>query len=120
MNTTKLVTATLAVSLLYLVSGCMSTGTNFPSDISWVKQNETKQKDVSLVLGKPFSVGNSGGVPTWTYGYYTYNLFGRNAYKELKFYWTPDRMVKHFSFSSSFSDDIGSAGGSAPKKRSSY
>lgn len=105
--------------LLSSIVGCMSTGTNFPSDISWVKKDETKQSDVSMVLGKPFSVGSSGGIPTWTYAYYTYSLFGGNYYKELKLYWGNDKAVKHFSFSSSFPDDVKTAGVIPPQSQES-
>jgi hypothetical protein len=84
----------------------MTTGSNFPSDTSWVKKEQTKQSDVSRILGKPFSVGSSGGVPTWTYGYYTYNLFGGNYYKELKLYWNQTKALRHYSFSSSFPEDV--------------
>lgn len=89
-----------------LLNGCATTGRNFPSRTDWIKKNNTSQQDVRLVLGEPYAVGNSGGVSTWTYAYYSYNIMNKSAYKELKVYWTPAGKVKYFSFNSSFIDDI--------------
>ena len=91
---------------LFLAAGCVSTGRDFPSDVSWIKKEGTRQKDVNLVLGRPFSVGSSGGIPTWTYAYYYYNVIGKRFHKELKFYWNEDKAVKHYSFSTSFPRDV--------------
>lgn len=102
----KKVLAAAAYVSFTVLSSCMSTGQNFSSNIEWVKPNITKQKDVSMILGQPFSVGNSSGLPTWTYAYYTYRIFGKSYYKELKLYWDKDSSVKHFNFSSSFPDDV--------------
>jgi outer membrane protein assembly factor BamE (lipoprotein component of BamABCDE complex) len=92
------------------LSGCVTVGKDFKSDVSWIKEGHTKQSDVSLVLGDPRSVGNSSGTPTWTYGYYQYRMLGDSASKELKFYWKKDGTVDQFSFNSSFADDISKAG----------
>ena len=91
---------------MLLLGACATTGQNFPSRTDWIKKNVTKKDDVKLVLGTPFAVGNSGGVNTWTYGFYKYQLFGKANTKELKFYWNKDNSVKYFSFNSSFPDDI--------------
>ncbi len=85
---------------------CATSGKEFPSQTDWIKKNQTRQKDVVSVMGEPYSVGNSGGTPTWTYGYYRYELFGKSTHKELKIYWGPNHVVDHFSFDSSFPMDI--------------
>ncbi len=103
---TKPLRSAFLLLTLGLLQGCLTTGANFPSDLHWINAQKTNQKDVSLLLGRPFSVGNSGGDPTWTYAYYSYNLFGTSFYKELKFYWDKDKSVKHFSFTSSFPEDV--------------
>lgn len=89
------------------LSGCVTNGQDFRSDVSWIKEGQTKKSDVQMLLGEPFSVGNAGGKPTWTYGYYRYKLFGKSYQKELKLYWRPDGSVDTFSFSSSFPTDTG-------------
>lgn len=97
----------ILLSLITLIfSACFTTGSNFPSDLAWIKKEQTSQKDVRMVLGDPFAVGNSGGTTTWTYVYYEFKMIGKRSHKELKFYWKDDRTVKHFSFNSSFREDL--------------
>lgn len=93
-------------TLFYMLSSCYTTGKNFPSKLGWIEKDKTTKKDVSLVLGKPALVGNSGGSPTSTYSYYRFVLFGQSKQKELKLYWNTDGTVKHFSFNSSFPEDL--------------
>ena len=97
----------LVAMFLFVIAltGCVTRGENFSSDLSWIKVNTTTQMEVSQKLGAPYSVGNSGGMSTWTYGYYKYSLFTDSPTKELKLYWSPDLRVKDFSFNSSFSED---------------
>lgn len=103
------------------VSGCVTNGEDFPSDLTWIKEGVTKKTDVKSLLGEPYSVGNSAGKPAWTYGYYRYKLVGKSTQKELKFYWNPDDTVSTFSFTSSFPEDIakqpGAAQPAAPEQR---
>jgi hypothetical protein len=87
-----------------LQTGCVTRGRDFSSDLSWIKKNQTSQTDVTRVLGEPTAIGNTGGIPTWTYGFYDYRLFGNSDTKELKFYWNGDK-VQDFSFNSSFPQD---------------
>lgn len=95
-----------AAAILCLTqTACVTRGEDFSSDISWVKKNQTTRADVQKYLGSPFSVGNAGGVQTWTYGYYDYRLFGESKTKELKFYWSPESKVQDYSFNSSFPED---------------
>ncbi len=88
-------------------AGCVTEGKDFKSDVTWIKDGQTKNSDVKMVLGAPHSVGNSGGKETWTYGFYRYKLIGKSLQKELKFYWNPDGSVSSFSFNSSFPEDTG-------------
>lgn len=94
-----------ALGLSLALSGCVTRGKDFSSDLSWLKKVQTTQADVQRYLGAPTSVGSSGGTPTWTYGYYDYRLFGESATKELKIYWTPDYKVADYSFNSSLPED---------------
>ncbi len=92
--------------LVCALSACVTTGNNFPSRTEWIKKNFTKRDDIKLVMGSPFAVGNSGGINTWTYAFYKYQVFGRTLHKELKLYWNKDGSVKYFSFNSSFPEDL--------------
>ena len=104
----------LSFTLLTSLAGCVTEGHDFRSDTSWIKENKTTKQDVQMVLKEPYSVGNSLGRPTWTYGYYRYKLIGPSHQKELKFYWNPDGTVNNFSFTTNFPDDTGGQGGKAP------
>lgn len=97
----------ILVGALGLAAGCVTEGKDFKSDVTWIKDGQTKNNDVKMVLGAPHSVGNSGGKETWTYGFYRYKLIGKSLQKELKFYWNPDGTVSSFSFNSSFPEDTG-------------
>ena len=96
----------LIFGTIAFVSSCMSFGRLFNSNIDWIKKGETTKRDVVLVMGEPQEVGSSGGVPTWTYYFYRYKVIGSDSRKEIKFYWGEDGTVNHFSFSTSFQDDI--------------
>lgn len=85
-------------------TACVTRGRDFSSDLSWIRKGQTTQADVTRLLGEPVSTGNTGGVPTWTYQYGNYRAFGETDTKELKFYWTGDK-VQDFSFNSSFPQD---------------
>lgn len=109
MSPQKFLAAAVLVSGL---TGCVTNGNDFPSDVKWIQEGKTKQGDVKGILGDPYSVGNTSGKATWTYGYYRYKLIGKSMQKELKFYWNPDGSVNSFSFNSSFPEDTGAPTGS--------
>lgn len=98
--------ASLAL-VAFAAAGCVTEGKDFRSETKWIKEGQTKQGDARMLLGEPHSVGNSGGKPTWTYGFYRYKLIGKSTQKELKLYWKPDGTVETFSFNSSFPEDTG-------------
>jgi len=103
--------------MIAFVGSCVTNGREFNSNMTWIQKGKTKMDDVRLVLGAPQSVGSSSGVPTWTYGYYKYNVFGNGATKEVKFYSNPDQTVNSFSYTSSFPDDVAASNnrqGTAP------
>ena len=107
----------VAVGLSFAATGCVTEGRDFRSDTAWIVNGRTSRDDVRLMLGEPYAVGNSGGRPTWTYGYYRYRIVGKSDQKELKFYWTPQGAVDTFAFTSSFPEDTSAAvtGGHGPK-----
>jgi len=99
-------TSLYLVFAVTMISGCVTQGRNFETQVGWIKSGETRKQDVSRVLKAPYSVGNSSGMQTWTYGYYKYRVFGKSHIKEIKFYWNADQTVNRFSFNSSFPGDI--------------
>jgi outer membrane protein assembly factor BamE (lipoprotein component of BamABCDE complex) len=107
LRTKVLRTALLFLTLAVAAVGCVTNGKDFRSDVAWIKKGTTNKKEVSSLLGEPYSVGNSGGKETWTYGYYRYKMIGKSSQKELKFYWNPDGTVNDYAFNSSFPGDTG-------------
>lgn len=107
-----------AVSLLLMLSSCVTNGHEFPSRFDWIQKGKTRQQDAKLVLGDPQFVGSSDGSPSWTYGYYKYKLFGPSYTKELKLYWNPDKTLNSWSFSSSFPEDTMGVGAPPAKPAS--
>lgn len=95
----------LILASVVSTTGCVTRGQNFSSDTSWLDKNKPSQEDVRRVMGPPYSVGSSNGIPTWTYGFYKHQLFGESKVKELKIYWDSSKKVKTYSFSSSFPRD---------------
>lgn len=98
--------------------GCATRGTNFSSEVDWIKKGETTKEEIQRVLGNPYQVGSSSSLPTWTYGFYSYRLFGESYTKELKIYWNREGTVRNYSFSSSFPEDVNAGLGrkQAPKQ----
>ena len=96
------------VCLFFLInlSSCMSFGTQFPSQTAWIIKDQTSQQDVLMVLGEPYAVGSSNGVPVWTYLFSDYKVWQPIYQKELKIYWTDGSIVKHYQFNSSFPEDL--------------
>lgn len=111
MTKKRLISTLLTLVVAMVFSACVTNGDYFKSETAWIRENETKQADVKMILGAPYSVGNSQGKPTWTYGFYRYKLFSKSYQKELRFFWNPDGTVSSYSFNSSFPEDIGVSAG---------
>ncbi len=104
----RLIRSALVIGLsTAALTGCVTNGSDFRSDVTWIKESQTQKKDVQMLLGEPYSTGNASGKSTWTYGYYRYKLIGKSLQKELKLYWNEDGTVNSFSFNSSFPEDTG-------------
>ena len=106
--------------IVLALSGCVTKGRNFPTDVSWIKKEQTRQQDVLMLLGRPFMVGSSAGITTWSYGFYHYRVVGPSYVKELKFFWNNDKTVRDYSFQSSFPNDFAKAGLRKVKPRSAH
>ena len=101
----EIIRKTIMVAACMALTSCVTRGSGFSSDYSWIKKGQTSQQEVSRRLGDPFLVGYSSGRPTWTYGFYKYRLVGESHTKELTFYWDKAGMVDNFVFKSSFPED---------------
>ncbi|MDD9951187.1 MAG: outer membrane protein assembly factor BamE [Zetaproteobacteria bacterium] len=90
-----------------MLSGCFTTGKNFPRDLSWLRKQETSKQDVMMLLGRPYAVGSSSGIEVWSYVFFEYQFVPHKSHhRELKLYWDKQDKVKDYSYISSFEDEI--------------
>jgi outer membrane protein assembly factor BamE (lipoprotein component of BamABCDE complex) len=93
------------IALATLLVGCAHVGTNFDAtSLGWLHQGTTKE-EIQQKLGTPLRVGSDAGMPTWTYGYYEYRLFGESNNKDLVLRFAPDGTVKSWTLATTFADE---------------
>jgi hypothetical protein len=93
---------------LGLLAGCVSTkiGREFPSpDPHWIVAGKSDRWGLQRMLGEPFQVGFENGDPTWRWLYVQRDPAGA-ASKDLIVRFNADGLVKSYSFTSNFPDDL--------------
>ena len=99
MKKLSLVLATM-LTLLWL-SGCGSTGKNFPtSKVSEIKNKVTTRSQILDWFGTPPKEGVRDGDVLWTYQFDTFNPVGKDHSKELVILIDSAGVVKAYRFSS--------------------
>ncbi len=93
----------LAVSLVS--TSCLTVGSQFPSEVKWIKSNITTRTEIEKAFGPPFRVGYDSGLKTYSYGYYKYSAFSDSQTKDFTIRFNPNDTVNSYTFSSSFSED---------------
>ncbi|PKM12860.1 MAG: hypothetical protein CVV13_03900 [Gammaproteobacteria bacterium HGW-Gammaproteobacteria-3] len=90
---------TAITSLVLFVSGCASVGQRFPaSRVMEIKIGQTTQQEVREIFGAPWRVGLEDGKKTWTYGKYTYYLFGSDETEDLLIRFDNRGIVRSYTF----------------------
>ncbi|HET7786119.1 MAG TPA: hypothetical protein VFL36_09115 [Myxococcales bacterium] len=88
-----------------LLMGCAHVGSNFDAtSLTWLHQG-TGKAEIEQKLGPPLRVGTDAGVPTWTYGYYEYRLFGESNNKDLVIRFSPEGAVQTYTLSTTFPEE---------------
>jgi len=88
-----------------LLVACAHVGTNFDAtSLSWLHEGITKA-EIQQKLGFPLRVGSDQGMPTWTYGYYEYRLFGDSNNKDLVLRFAPDGTLKTWTLATTFPEE---------------
>ncbi len=91
------------MTVLFL--GCAHVGNNFDAtSLSWLKEG-TSKAEIEQKLGPPLRVGSDSGVPTWTYGYYEYRMFGDSNNKDLVIRFSPAGTVASYALSTTFPEE---------------
>jgi hypothetical protein len=98
----------LGLVALVLLTGCVSTriGREFPSpESNWIVAGKTDRWGLERMLGAPYQVGLENGDPTWRWLYVQRDLAGAVS-KDLIVRFNADGIVKTYSFTSNFPDDL--------------
>ncbi len=94
----------ICVVLLSLMS-CASVGRDFSSaKVTLIKIGQTDKSDLVEMFGSPWRTGIEDGRETWTYGRYTYRLFGETSTKDLVVRFDKKGVVTSYSFNTTERD----------------
>jgi len=98
----------LPLALGLLLGACasvFSTGRDFPSPArDTIRNGTTTRADLTRLFGEPTQVGIEDGDPTWTWLYFRKGDL--DLTKQLTVRFQPDGVVKSYSFSSNFPEDM--------------
>ncbi len=90
---------------LLLLSGCLTVGSEFPTNVKWMEVGKTTRSQVKSQIGEPFRMGYDSGQLTYTYGFYRYSAFRPTRTKDLTVRFNENGTVASYSFASSFDED---------------
>lgn len=94
-----------ASALILLLSGCLTVGNEFPTNVKWIEVGKTTRAQVKSQIGEPFRMGYDSGQLTYTYGFYRYSAFRPTRTKDLTVRFNENGTVASYSFASSFEED---------------
>jgi hypothetical protein len=90
----------LSAVLVIFFAGCATVGQDFPvTSVSEIETGKTTQNEIRTMFGSPWRVGIEDGQPTWTYGNYSYGLFGAKNAKDLVIRFDDKDIVASYTFS---------------------
>jgi hypothetical protein len=90
----------LSALLILFSSGCATVGQDFPvTKVSEIEIGKTTQNEIRAMFGSPWRIGIEDGQRTWTYGNYSYGLFGEKNAKDLVIRFDDRDVVVSYTFS---------------------
>ena len=95
----------LLLGCLLVNTACLTVGSEFTSEVTWIQKDVTKKSEVEKKIGAPFRTGYDTGLLTYTYGYYRYSVFRPTRTKDLTVRFNTNGTVNSYSFASSFDED---------------
>lgn len=98
----------LCLIALVFLGGCafVSIGRDFPSpDSRWIVAGKSDRWELQRMFGEPYQVGLDNGDPMWRWLFIQRDS-GAAASKDLVVRFTPEGLVKSYSFTSNFPDDL--------------
>jgi predicted small lipoprotein YifL len=96
------------LAVLILVAGCsLKGGRSFPSPaLTSIVVGVTDKAALERAFGPPYQVGVDSGDPTWRW-FYVERRLNSEITKDLSVRFDPDGIVKAYSFTSNFPEDMG-------------
>jgi hypothetical protein len=96
----------ILVALASTALSCATIGHRFPPEnVSHIKIGETTKSQLLGEFGLPYRRGIEDGDSTWTYVHYKVRLFGETLRtRDLYLRFTPDGVVKSFTYNSNMDD----------------
>ena len=97
----------LVLALLFM-AGCVSTGKDFSAQIvKNIKKNSTTRSQIHGWFGYPYMTGIDNGDTSWIYNYSKSSVRGKMMVKDLYIVFDKNGVVKSFTFSTSFPEEMG-------------
>lgn len=89
----------ILLASVHTMTGCATVGKEFPaSRVMEIQIGKTTINDVQAMFGPPWRVGNENGAKTWSYGRYTYRLFGDPSTQDLIVRFDSNGIVRSYNF----------------------
>jgi len=97
----RMVTLFSALFITLVLTGCGSTGKNFPAvHVDDIQNGVTTQLQILDWFGVALKEGVRNGSPMWTYQFDAYNSFGKDNSKELIILFDKDHIVRAYRYAS--------------------
>lgn len=99
----------IALALVFMfLAGCVSTGKNFSATtVADIKKNSTTRSQIHGWFGYPYMTGLDNGDNTWIFNYTKSSMGGSVMVKDLYIVFDENGVVKNFTFSTSFPEEMG-------------
>jgi hypothetical protein len=99
MKNIKWIYGLVFVTTIFMFGGCARVGADFDShEVKRITLNQTTQEDIIDMFGKPWRKGIENGTTMWSYGRYTYKLFGDSETKDLVVKFNDNGKVSSYTF----------------------
>ena len=90
-----------------LAVGCMTVGEDFAvGKVTGLQIGKSTREEVKKLFGEPWRTGLEDGTPTWTYGYYKYNVIGASQTRDLVIRFDDHGVVRSYTFNSTYPEDV--------------
>lgn len=97
----RLVSLFSALLITLVLTGCGSTGRNFPvAHVDEIRNGVTTQSQILDWFGVAFKEGVRNGNPMWTYQFDAWRSIGKDRSKELIILFDQDHIVRAYRYAS--------------------